>query len=204
MRITQHINPLLPVPHWRRKESAARNPGVHVSTAIKRILLALDPKRFGPRRAKGGPDLDLDTVPAIWLGQAVDMYLKSAMTDAGGQPVEEMEHEGIWLSSDLLQLHHEDKARPGLPDDPIDQLVVEEFKATWMSCRQPLTDPKFKHWLWQLMAYCWAWETCRGRLRVLYVNGDYGPPQPEFAVYDLLFTVQELDTNWQMIRRHAQ
>lgn len=199
---------VLPVPLQTRRYQQHRQtqePGLHVSAIIKHICRTLEPARFNRAVKHGaGAGYDLDSEPAIWLGQAVDQYLKRALLDEGGTDMQAMQVDGIWFSTDLMRLHTGiDTRRLGFPDDPTDEPIVEEFKLTWMSMRQPITDPKFRHWFWQLMAYCYVWETRRARLRVVAVNGDYGPPSPAYHVFDLLFSPAELADNWQMLQAHA-
>lgn len=220
MQVRTLTNVVLPVlPRCRRE---VRDPGLHLSTIIKDLCIKADPDRFD--RAKHGSDWqeveDLETVPKIWLGQAMDYYLGHVLAKQrrDGQAPQALRpgaicKDGIWMNSDLLVLS-EAPARPGLVGDTADDLMVEEWKLTWMSNGQPITDPKFRHWQWQLAGYCWAWETLRGRIRSFHVNGDYkwmyhskrkgpAPPTVHYLVHEFLFTYRDLADNFALLQNHA-
>jgi hypothetical protein len=198
MQFTLSQSAVLPVrPAMQRKPRAE---GIHLSEIVHAIAEALDPRRFGDKEGEREHVADLETVPQIWLGQACDHYLK-----VSGRAIDvgEIQKDGIWLTCDGVDLV-EEPPRAGLTNDPQDDWVLEEFKLTWLSSNHPLDGRKFRHWFWQIKGYCWAWETCRARLRVFYVNGNYAPKQPLYHSYELLFTYEELKTNWQMITGHAR
>lgn len=194
MRLTEHARPLLPVLPVEARDYRA--PGTHVSTIIKDLCLTLDPLRFTKEGSEEFQDLELE--PRVWLGQAMDTHLSQVLTAYTQTAVRPggIEVDGVWMSSDLLVL----------ADDPSSaDFVVEEFKLTWMSSRGGVDQPKFIHWLWQIKAYCWAWETVHARLRVYFVNGDYQYPlKPQYRVWDLEFTFEELQNNWRMLLGHAK
>ncbi len=220
MQVRTRTDMLLPVAPRRQREH--REPGLHLSAIIKDLCVRMDPERFDKQR--GGRDaaevVDLETVPKIWLGQAMDYYLGTVLAKQrqdgkapkairpGGIP-----RDGIWMTSDLLVLS-EEPARPGLSLDTDEESMVEEWKLTWMSNSQGITDAKFRHWLWQLKGYCYAWETLRGRIRAFHVNGDYkwlyrkkgqpDPPQVHYLVHEFVFTYQDLTENWAMLQNHAR
>jgi hypothetical protein len=201
-----------PLPTLPRTARPYRDPGIHVSAIIKDLCVALDPERFGDNKterqqAADGRDEfyeDLEENPKIWLGQAVDQYLTACRSRSGSLAFRPLavKHQGVWASTDLIVLTDE-PPRPRLPGDS-DDLLVEEFKLTWMSVRSGIEDRKFVHWFWQIKWYAWVLETVRARLRVYFVNGDYGPPRPQYRVWDLLFTYRELETNAMMLLGHAR
>lgn len=208
-----------PLPTIPRQHRGHRDPGLHVSGIIKDICLRTDPQRFAPGAADAKEVADLDSEPRIWLGSAMDFYLSEILSqqrkgESAPKAVrpQAIERDGIWMSADLLVLS-ETTTRPGLVGDCPDDLLVEEFKLTWMSNGvpkrpgqiKPLTDAKFRHWLWQLKAYCWAYQTLRGRVRAFHVMGDYrfSDDTNHYVVHDLLFTYQELQQNWAMLRNHG-
>lgn len=108
----------------------------------------------------------------------------------------------------------------GTPDildfgSPLPFPVVEEWKCTWMSCRglreDPsalLTSPKLWKWLVQLKSYCYLHQTYHGRVRALFVNGDYGRgaggTSPCFLSWELHFSEQDLLDNWAMMKQAAK
>lgn len=85
---------------------------------------------------------------------------------------------------------------------------LEEWKCTWKSChpeRSPIDGPKFQRWFWQQMGYCKALGLTKSRLRVFYINGDYGANRrPMPFQYDISFTQSEIDDNWDMVLAHAE
>lgn len=177
-----------------------RSPSLHLSTIIHDLAATLEPGRFS--RDEKGETEDLNSEPRIWLGQASDLLLRQTRP---GIPVGEMEKDGVTLTCDNLSLLNE-PARAGLMGDHLaaGDWIVEEFKLTWLSSRHELGSRKLRHYLWQLMGYCWAWETVRARLIIYYVNGNYAPPSPTVVVHELLFDYQELKQNWEMLLRHAR
>lgn len=80
--------------------------------------------------------------------------------------------------------------------------VVQEFKATWMSCGTAITDNKFWMWWAQIKAYCWMWQTQRAELYALFVNGDYRPSSPQVRVYEAEFEEEELERHWAVLMEH--
>ena len=160
--------------------------GLHLSSIIKSILVGLDPKRFG-----AGPTSDSYT--KFELGFMWEDLLARRRT---GQCVilqAGIEKDGIRMTPDGFD---------------ICEWKVLESKATWMSARDPITAPKFRHWIWQVMAYCHAMDTQLAMLEVLFVNGTYSNDRgPMFKCWNLEFTIDELKENWSMIinqKRHLQ
>jgi hypothetical protein len=202
--------PVIPKPH-----RPYRDPGCHVSAIIKSLCVALDPERFGSgkterQQATDGRDefySDLEEHPKIWLGQAVDHYLTECRGKQSADHLifrpKPVERDGVWASTDLVVLADE-PPRPGLPGDTDVDLIVEEFKLTWMTAYTDIEDAKFIHWMWQIKWYCWVYETVRARLRVYFVNGDWRPPSPDYRVWDLLFTYRELENNAAMLLGHGR
>ena len=176
-------------------------PSAHISAIIKSLCMTLDPKRFGGEvteavRTRWEIGLAFEDV----LGQVLaDRFLKSAHNSIEHGPQR-------WVRPG----EYTDPATGiiGTPDiiDTQDE-VVEEWKATWMSSRQPIDHPKYWHWLVQLQAYLKLTGYRTGRLRVLHVNGDYSHREgagPEFKCYEILFQDREIDENWRMLVNEAR
>lgn len=219
MIIIEQRKPVLPVqPQPLRR---ARAEGLHLSQIIKDLCLTLDPDRFDDS-ARAEIE-DLDEVPIIWLGCAFEDRLEAYLThreqaDAaaiGGHRPDEICYRGVHMNADRLVWEatrlceaSSFKATTALDLPPI----VEEHKLTKMSGGQDIEHPKFRHWLWQLMFYCAAFETQRGRIRAFFVNSDYrfGKTDPElpaawqYRVWDLWFPERELEDNTQMVLGHAR
>jgi hypothetical protein len=186
-----------------REGQPERSDTLHLSSIIKDMLKTLDRKRFG------GP---LNPV-LIEIGWAFEHALSRGLLgvfkyQGPGHTFHpgEFRVDGVSMSPDLVTVEPE--------PDPItaiitDVLRVEELKFTRMSCRQPITDPKFWHYIVQLKAYARALGTLDARLRVLFINGNYSrddnDPEggPVYRVFTLRFSPYELEENWQMLLNHA-
>jgi hypothetical protein len=82
-------------------------------------------------------------------------------------------------------------------------IYVDEIKFTYKSMNTPF---EFMH-LYHLQgkSYCRALETNFIRYHVLYANGNYSDLRgPRYIIYDVTYTQQELDDNWDFILRHKQ
>lgn len=82
--------------------------------------------------------------------------------------------------------------------------AVEEIKAAWMSSNNAPDSAKFWRYWVQLKAYCYMLDSSVGRLRVVFVNGDYRSPGPRYLHIEQEFSEQELQENWMMLVRHAE
>jgi hypothetical protein len=103
----------------------------------------------------------------------------------------EMEHEGIYGHMDMFDEW---------------EGAVHEFKFTWKSSRQPITDDKFSPYLWQLLAYCHMVGADLGYLHILHVRGDYssrghdGMEKVEYRPYRVKMNLSDRLDNWQFLR----
>lgn len=110
--------------------------------------------------------------------------------------------EGIVCSPDILLA------------STVDGSVREvSLKATWKSCRHlPLTGEdengfpdKFNYYLAQCMCYAHVLGTLSSILVVYFVAGDYTKPLiPQFHAWELEFTVQEREENWDALMTLAR
>lgn len=208
MIVHEPTNPRLPVPLTAHQTQARRPQGLHLSAVLHDIAERLWPDRFKGERDGGAAERQYKAEePRIWLGSAMDTYLRGTEEYA---PVDVIQRDGIYCTCDgLLAVPHA-PARPELGEDTLSETdwLIEEWKLSWLRAPESVGElqarEKYRHWLWQLMAYCWVWETLRGRLRVYFVNGTYGPPSPQYRVYECRFAYRELESNWQMIVNHAR
>lgn len=110
------------------------------------------------------------------------------------------------------------------PDGYSDSLqLIDEIKVRWGSCRgfievdgfEPdLQEPHrgfitgesetFVKYKMQLLFYMQVWGVARGRLHVLFLNGDWRPPFPKPVTIGLRPSLGELYTNEQQIVQHAK
>lgn len=168
-----------------------RSDGLHVSEIYKRLMTQLEP-------AKYGKPIDDDARRRMEIGILFENVLEQALAEKYGtvRPGELISPEGIKMS----------------PDGINPELVAgEEYKATFKSCRHGIMGeggdplPNFYVWFVQMMAYGKWLYLDRWLLRVLFICGDYSRPiLPQFHSYDITFTQDEMDNNWQMLLRIAK
>lgn len=186
------------------QQYAGRDPSkVHVSDCIRYILKTMDPDTYGDE-AQATRFASEDTV-RLEMGMAWEEVLgygvAANVLGSGGLFV----RPGPTTSKDGFIT-----GTPDILDLGGDLPVVEEWKATWMSCRGLSDDPsaittlpKFWKWVVQLKAYCHLSEATTGRIRALFINGDYskgkGGTSPTFLSWQLTFTQAELIENWSML-----
>jgi len=85
-----------------------------------------------------------------------------------------------------------------------DESVLGEFKYTRYSSKGAPRGPKFAKWITQIKLYCYVLGLNVARLYVLYLNGDYKPPTAKLLAWELRFTDDELEEEWNIIMRHAR
>lgn len=174
--------------------SPERTKGLHVSQIIKSICAELDPKRFA----------HTDDLPwALFeTGFTFERVLEMAFAARLPQIFRpgEITLDGVIMSPDGID-----------PDGSTfsfrmsgEPSVLEEYKFTKMSSSGAPDSPKFFHWFVQMKAYCLALGTPRARLRALFINGDYRLRDLQYKVWDIEFTEDELQENWQMLVSHAR
>jgi hypothetical protein len=162
-----------------------RSPGKHVSSAIHRVMKNLYPDRFD-----SGP---IDPIRAN-LGNALENAMVDAMVEAdpdryvipGAQ-----EHNGIFGTPDLL--------------DTKDWGPVE-LKLTWASSRraEDIEDPWFWRYWVQLKAYCKMLDATKGKLIIVFINGDYKGGAPQGFEWEWEWAQEEIDETWGMIEAYSE
>lgn len=188
----------------------SRTPGLHMSTIYNSLWADMYPDKYGDNGK--GPD-----ETKMSLGTSFEEVLEPALAHrlTGERPGEfATQHDGLCIHA-RTPVKVGDSPCPcgaGVIYSP-DQLffnghmTLGEFKCTWYSIRQGITDPKFDKWFCQMKAYCYHLDTLHARLFVLFVNGDYSykPPHggPHVRAWDITFTQLELNNNWRMLHRHA-
>jgi hypothetical protein len=198
-----------------------RSEGLHVSEIYKRLMVRLEPKKYGtpiddPARRR----MEVGIVFENMLEQGL---VEKYATQRVGEIVSE---EGIIMSPDGVN--------PAL-------VAGEEYKATWKSCRHGLVDSdgaplkNFLVWFIQMKAYGKPGHLGLNDwlLRVLFVNGDYSwhavpdcyevgpcaphqyrkkpicgggdcPCGPLFHSYKIFFSDEEMEDNWRMLLNIAR
>jgi hypothetical protein len=163
-----------------------RSPGRHISEIYGDLFSDLEPDRY---KRDSPPNM-----LKMALGLAWETHLEKMLLHHGVlayRPAECLSPEGIAYSPDLVIVNGEDR--------------LGEIKLTWLSCRLPITDPKFDKWFVQMKAYCRWTEIPRCRLYATFINGNYRDNrEPTLKVYDFEFTAQELHENMAMLKSHGQ
>ena len=191
----------LSIRHSDPSPSAPRSPGLHVSSIIRNIAvlngtLKQDAVVFG--RNMFDPIDETDLPLAIALGCAWENYL--APQYPHWERPEEIESDGIYMSPDGIYY-----GTHPLSADP--QYVLVEIKLTWKSTRHPIQLNQM--YMQQCMSYCRCLGTRYCQLHVLYVNGNYqfGDSEgggPQYMIYSICFTPEELESNWSLILYNAK
>ena len=155
--------------------------GIHVSDIIKDLLIAVDPKTYGQPITKA-------THGTFQRGYAWEDFLKTR---------------SLWAPHIMTQVEFELDGITGTLDgfDARNDKVYES-KATFKSMDNPILGTKFIGWRWQMMAYCKMAGCYLAHLDVLFVNGNWAPPQTVPRSWEFSFAPQALQSNWDMIRRH--
>ncbi len=177
-----------------------RTPGLHMSAIYNALFKELEPKRFA---SMGGPD-----VTKMSVGTSFEEVLAIALADRilGERPGEfaaDQTGRTVKIGTPGSIIFSPDQFF--YPDDR--DMEGGEFKATWMSIRNGITDPKFDKWFVQMKAYGKPLSIRVWRLFVLFINGDYSYKGQDggatLKAYRVEFTQRELDDNWRMLMRFA-
>ena len=188
--------------HHLAQVAPPRSKGIHVSELIQSIAINTGKLKTKNNKLDHGARFNLDKVIdeenfplPMAIGCSVEDYL-SRQYPKMLYHIGEMELDDIYMSPDGVTIPDD-----GSFDFSLGSGIVEEIKTTWKSARKPIE----AQWTWlaQVKSYCKALPTLCARLHVVYINGDYdynrpGPP-PQYIIYSLQFTQEELDDNWQMI-----
>lgn len=182
-----------------------RTAGLHMSDIYNDLFKHLEPERFD-KRDKAGNAMPFDE-KRMEVGMAFEEMLERGLkARLGNRPGEFTTPEGVIYSPDGLtmldaqRLIHEGRSVTG------DDLVLDEYKATWMSARWlPVREDwigtllpadfksqnivaagdwledsafpeKFDKWFVQMMAYAHNLGTPYARLFVYFVDSDYSYP----------------------------
>lgn len=201
-----------------------RTPGLHASDLYGRYYQDHDPRRYNKRDAHGDPQpVDLAKME---LGVAFEEVLEPALD--WSMQIQRRLGARLWgeRPGEFVAPHdptcprHADTAVGGVicptcaagtlfsPDYLFDDggdLVLGEFKLTWMSPKGAPTDPKFAKWWTQMKLYCHWLHLRRARLYVYFVIPDYATPAPPVPrAWEAVFTAQELQDEFHAIVRHAR
>jgi hypothetical protein len=152
-----------------------RTEGIHLTQITKDIM-----------KREGGWDEKALGLSAE-IGFMWEEILSNCMKARLPHRIGEIEKDGILMSPDGFDY---------------EEWELWEYKATWKSSKnQP-----YENWYYmaQVKAYCYAMETDKARMAILYVMGDYKGSGPQYLGYKMRFTDYELIENWEMIVSHAR
>lgn len=198
MRITERT-PVLYLPESRRP----RSPGIHVSGIIRELATELgllqievaeelELVRFSDIRVIEDPIAIL----RINIGLAWEAHYIPMLPNVLDHP-DEVKLDDVYMSPDGESV---DVIITEFGRDI--GLIIHEVKATYKSTKTVgnLDGAGSLMWMWQIKAYCKARRTRFARVHVLFMNGDYSwPMRPTLKCWDIEFSPEELDMNWQML-----
>lgn len=171
---------------WHKQRVKDRTHGRHLSEIIHRIIKKLDPKRFGSPY-----EPTIGHMGFVWEDVVSYVLSRQLGGDVRGKPQIELERDGIFMTMDWFNTR---------------TWRVREYKATKMSGATDIRSNKFRHWHYQLMAYCLEMDTDEAELVPLFINGSYELAGGRFGKtvaipYVIRYTAMEKRENWEMILR---
>ena len=116
----------------------------------------------------------------------------------------EMEVDGVYMTHDGESLSSVVADRSDVNITPL-VLMVHEVKATYK--RTNTVKDLRDQWMWiaQVKGYCKGLGTRFAVVHVLFLCGDYSYPiKPQLRVWQLEFTQEEIDTNWDLLMEYKQ
>lgn len=193
----------LPVTLTLPGNKAPRSKGVHVSSIIRCIAVEAKILTIEDREDLSLIDgsqedwwAQLDEVARIriCIGLAWEQWYASQLPEVVDHPGE-MEVSNIYMTHD-----GESVSVLRGPRHPKQALIVHEHKATYKSFNRVSDLHSQFMWMSQIKAYARALNTLHARLHVLFLCGDYTwPIRPQLRCWELEFTQQELDDNWELL-----
>lgn len=172
----------------RRKdgEDPVRSKGVHLTDIIKDLMEVSGISKTVSGTMWGNDELEL----AAQTGFIWEDFLSMVLKDRLPCRIGEVELDGIIMSPD------------GIEFDNNEEVVLSEYKLVWSSSRRPPTD----NWKWmsQIKGYCKGLNLVKVNMYILYLNGDWKPPMPQYKGFQIEFTPLEIQENWEMLLNHAR
>jgi len=179
----------------RGAPASSRLPGVHLSHIIHELYRRIEGSKSDDAAPPNGDtkkNMRMATGIAweYMLSLAISRVFPSEHIISPGQIVVD----GIAMTPDRIDTQ---------------DMLVEEWKATWLSARKAATpeDLTTNFWWWfaQMKSYCRAYDMLNARLRAFFVCGDYAPPFPMPPMqWNIEFTRKELDMNWRHILQRGK
>ena len=176
-----------------------RSKGLHISGIIR--CIATEAGILKPEWAEELSLVDVRRITdpvsilRINIGLAWEQhYIPTFLHDVVDHP-DEMELDGIYMTKD-------GESVSSVIITPMDnlQIMVHEVKATYKSTKTVGDLENEWMWLAQLKSYCKGTGTRFARMHVLFLCGNYKfPIKPVRTVWEVEFTQQEVDDNWNLM-----
>lgn len=158
---------------------------VHLTEVIRDLMEVSQMQRTASGSVWGRSELDL----AAETGFMWEEMISTALKDRLPCRIGEVELDGIVMSPDGIEVYNGES-------------ILSEYKVVWASSSKSPAD-NFK-WMAQVKGYCKALGMTKVRMYILYLNGNWKPPQPQYKCFLIEFTELELQENWDMILGHAR
>lgn len=189
--------------------------GLHASDVYSRFYQDFDPKRY---KKDGNLPLTLLEIGLAfevfleqWLARKVELAGQGQISRPGeftyetifaDQPVTVHYNPDLLIYNGITRLG-EIKATKMASGVPNEWLSEEEFPKHAEEISQIPYDPKYAKYLSQIKMYLRMLGMLHARLYVFYINGRKWDLVPQLLVWDLEFTQDELDMEWNMLMNHA-
>lgn len=193
-------------------DAGERSKGLHASDLYGSLAKKLQPKRYDKRDKDGNPTKMNGA--RVNVGTAWEPVIEEAVTKLlmGSRPPEMRSKHQPTCSLRRTKIPKEvlcSECYAGIyysPDwlfDTEDELILGEFKVTWMSTKGAISDPKFDKYKAQIKLYCYWLGITKARLFVLFINGDWKTFEPVLLAWEMEFTPRELELNYNAHIRHG-
>lgn len=188
----------IPVSLHLPKPLAPRSEGIHVSAIIRCIAT-----EQGILKPEWAEDLSLSDVREITDPVAVLRINIGLAWEAHYIPLvgSIVDHPGEMVLDGIYMTHDGESVDVVLHQPGKVVLFCDEVKATYKSTRT--VGNLSSQWMWmaQCKAYCKGLGTRFARMHVLFLCGDYSYPiTPLLKVWQIEFTQEEIDMNWDLLR----
>ncbi len=152
---------------------------------LSQIYTAIEAEMFPGKQVDTGNDLYWET------GFLFEEALSTVFGERLGKRIGEVDLDGIVMSPDGVDyMWNECRGR------------LEEYKCTWKSSKN--TPDTVWKWMVQVKGYLKVLGLHDVLFRVLYLMGDYKGSGPQYKEFEVSFTQEEIDKNWEMIIGYAK
>lgn len=171
---------------------------IHLTDVIKYIQYLM-----GTGYKSGGGTWQASQALTMDVGFLWERTLEMAYADRMAERIGEVARDGIIGSPDGVGF---DKNIYNIKDDLIwtgtEELILEEYKATWKSSKNPPTDNWY--YMTQIKSYLKMVKLKVCVMHIVYLMGNYKGSGPQYRICRVEFEQAEIDDNWKMILDHAR